>query len=320
VPYDNVISRTDVAARIPEQVSDQMLTNLQASSAVLDLGTRIQIAATQVRFPVLSALPTAYFVNGDTGQKQTTEAAWANKYINVEELAAIVPIPENVFDDTSFDVWGAIRPLLENAISRSLDAAVFFATNKPTSWDLSPATTDATMGLVAAAVAAGNTITRTTNAAAAGGIAGDLSDLIGTLEADGYMPNGAVANTTLRGRIRQNRATTGESLGEISLNDWYGANVAYNLPGLWPTGSGAAEALVGDFSNLVVGVRKDFTYKVLDQAVIQDNTGAIVFNLPQQDMVALRVTFRVGVAVANPINYQQGTEANRYPFGVLRAP
>ena len=27
--------------------------------------------------PVLSALPVAYFVNGDTGLKQTTEAAWA---------------------------------------------------------------------------------------------------------------------------------------------------------------------------------------------------------------------------------------------------
>ena len=45
-----------------------------------------------------------------------------------------------------------------------------------------------------------------------------------------------------------------------------------------------------------------------------------VVNLPQQDMVALRLVFRVGWEVANPINYDQQTEASRYPFAVLRSP
>jgi hypothetical protein len=58
--------------------------------------------------------------------------------------------------------------------------------------------------------------------------------------------------------------------------------------------------------------------KVLDQAVIQDNTGAIVFNLAQQDMTAVRLTFRVGWQVANTINNEQSVEANRYPAGVLK--
>ena len=309
IPYNSLVSRTDAAALVPEQVSTAMLSSLQAQSAVLALGTRIPLARSQVRFPVLSALPTAYFVSGDTGLKQTTEAAWANKNMYVEEIACIVPVPEAVLDDAGFDVWGALQPLMEAAIARTLDAAVIFGTNAPTTW--------ATEGaLVADAVAAGNVVARGTNAASAGGIHGDLSDLVGTLESDGYSPNGAVGNITLRGRLRQVRDTTGQT---IALDPTI-PNITYGLPGLWPTGLSAAELLIGDFTNLVIGVRQDMTYKLITEGVITDNTGAIQYNLPQQDMVALRLVFRAAYAVSNPINFQQGTEASRFPFAVLRSP
>lgn len=309
MPYNSLVSRSDLAALVPEEVSTAMLTNLQAQSAVLSLATRIPMSSNQTRFPVLSALPTAYFVSGDTGLKQTSEAAWANKTMYVEEIATIVPIPEAVLDDAGFDVWGSIQPLMENAIARTLDAAVIFGTNAPTTW--------ATEGnLVADAVAAGNVVARGTNAAAAGGLLGDLSDLVSTLEVDGYTPNGAVGNVSLRGRLRQVRDTAGNSVA-------FPADIPtpmYGLPGLWPTGLSAAELLVGDFSNLVVGVRQDMTYKLITEGVITDGDGAVIYNLPQQDMVALRLVFRAAYAVSNPINYQQGTEGSRFPFAVLRSP
>ena len=307
MPYNSVISRTDAASMVPEAVSSLMLNNLSESSAALELGTRINVPRNQTRFPVLTALPTAYWVSGDTGLKQTTEAAWDNKYLNIEEIATIVPIPEAVLDDAGFDIWGAIRPLMENAISRAFDAAVFFGTSAPASFP---------DDIVTSAVAADNVIARGTNAAAAGGLHGDLSDLLATIEADGYVPNGAVGNVTLKGRLRQVRATTGETI----MLPFDFPEPRYALPGLWPTGLSAAELIVGDFTQLVVGVRQDMTYKLITEGVITDNTGAIIFNLPQQDMVALRLVFRAGWAVSNPINYQEDTEADRYPFGVLRSP
>jgi HK97 family phage major capsid protein len=309
VPYNSLVSRTDAAALVPEEVSSAMLTNLQAQSAVLELATRFPVARNQTRFPVLSALPTAYFVSGDTGLKQTSEAAWDNKYMYVEEIATIVPIPEAVLDDAGFDVWGSIQPLMEQAISRTLDAAVIFGTNAPTTW--------ANEGnLVGRAVSAGNVVARGTSTAAQGGLHGDLSTLVGTLEADGYVPNGAVGNVTLKARLRGVRATDGQTLALPSDIP----TVNYALAGLWPTGVNAAELVAGDFTKLVVGVRQDMTYKLITEGVITDNTGAIIYNLPQQDMVALRLVFRAGYAVSNPINYQQGTEASRYPFAVLRSP
>lgn len=309
MPYNNLVSRSDTASLVPEQVSNAMLTSLAATSVALNLGTRIPVARNQVRFPVLSALPTAYFVTGDTGLKQTTEAAWANKYLYVEEIATIVPIPEAVLDDAGFDVWASIQPLMEAAIARKLDAAVLFGADAPATWVSEG-------NLVGGAVAAGNVVARGTNNAAAGGLYGDLSDLIGTLEADGYVPNGAVGNVTLKGRLRNTRDANGQLAQMIADLP----TPVYGLPGLWPTGVNAAELIAGDWSNLVVGVRQDMTYKLITEGVITDNTGAIIYNLPQQDMVALRLVFRAGYAVSNPINYQQGTEASRYPFAVLRSP
>lgn len=311
MPYNNIISRTDAASMVPEQVSDAMLASMDTTgSAAIRLGRRIPVARNQVRFPVLSALPTAYWVSGDTGLKQTSEAAWANKFLNIEELAVIVPIPENVLDDAGFDIWGSIRPLMEEAINRAIDAAVFFGINAPASFP---------DDIVTSAVAAGNVVARGTNNTANGGLFGDFSALLGTLEADGYLPDGAVGNTTLKARIRQVRDANGnpaQPLADMPTIEWV-------MPGLWPTGLSAAELIVGSFGrNLVIGVRKDMTYKMLTEGVITDNGSppAIIYNLPQQDMVALRLVFRMGWEVANPMNYDQPTEANRYPFAVLRSP
>lgn len=311
--YNNVISRSDITALIPEDVSSEIIQNVSDESAALSLFRHVNMSSNQQRMPVLSALPTAYWVSGDTGLKQTTEMQWANKYLFAEELAAIVPIPEAVLDDAGFDVWGEITPRLVEAIGRALDSAIFFGTNKPSSWP---------SDIVTAATAASNNYTRGTNNAAAGGIAEDINQVMGLVEGDGYAVSGFVTRTTYKARLRGARDTTGQLLMDLSQipNTIWGEPVKYVMPGLWPTGSGSAELIAGDFSQGIIAVRKDITYKVLDQAVIQDNTGAIIYNLPQQDMVALRVVARFAFQVPNPINYEQQTEASRYPFSVLKAP
>jgi HK97 family phage major capsid protein len=300
------IERTDAASMVPEQVSSAMLESLSATSAVLSLATRIPVSRRQVRFPILSALPAAYFVDGDLGLKQTTKVEWANKYLNVEEIAVIVPIPEAVLDDAGFDIFGAIRPLLEGAIARKLDAAILFGDDIPGSWDDS---------LAAIADAAGNTVVIPTAAQEDGGVAEDFNQLFGMIEAYGYSVNGVVASPAMRTTFRSARDTTGQPLADLIGGTILGAKLITDaVPGMW---TGNVKALVGDFSKVVVGVRQDVTYKVLDQAVLTDDQGAVVLNLAQQDAVALRVVFRVGYAVANPLNYDN--EGTLDPHGVPTA-
>lgn len=309
--FNNIISRSDVDALLPEATSNELLENLPGESAALNLFRRIPMPTNTLRFPVLSALPVAYFVGGDTGLKQTTEIAWANKFMQTEEIATIVPIPEAVLDDAGFDVWGQVRPNLETAIGRTLDAAVFFGVNKPGTW---PA------AIVPGAIAAGNTVARGTASQAEGGVAEDLNRLFAAIEADGFDVNGLVGQRTFRSILRGARDANGQRLLDISNESVEGVGLRYAMPGLWPTGTGSAELLAGDFTQGIIGVRSDFTYKLLDQAVITDDTGAIIFNLPQQDMVALRVVFRVAFQVANTMTWENATEASRYPFAVLTRP
>lgn len=313
--YNNVTSRTDAAALIPEEVSNEMMGKATEQSAALSLFRRVPVGRAQVRFPVLSALPVAYFVGGDTGLKQTTEVAWSNKFLNIEEIATIMPVPDNVVADVEANIWDEAMPLLTEAFGRTLDAAIFFGTNAPSSWPADVTT---------AAVAAGNDVTEAATAAQ-GGFFGDLDNLYEKIEADGYEVDGFVASTSAKSKLRKARDTQGRKLDETrvagDLMTLDGLPVAYAMRGLFPAGGGAGtntRLFAGDFSRFVLGVRQDITMKILDQAVIQDNTGAIMFNLAQQDMTAVRLTFRVGWQVSNPINNEQATEASRYPAGVLK--
>jgi hypothetical protein len=316
VPYNNLTSRSDVEALVPEEVSRAMLGKEAQTSAVLNLFGRVPVARNAVRFPILSALPTAYWVTGDTGLKQTTEMAWSNKYMTIEELATIMPVPENVLEDMDMDLWTTAEPYLREAFNTALDTAVFFGVNAPASFP---------QNVLAATIAAGNAVTQGTAPVAGGGIFGDIDEMIGRVEDDGYDINGWVAARSLRRFLRSARNANAERPdaarlgGDLGTLD--GETITYPMRGLWTTGGSVGtnvRAFAGDFGGqFKVGVRQDITLKVLTESVIQDNTGAIIYNLAQQDMVALRVKFRVGWQVANTINNDNPNASTRYPASAL---
>lgn len=316
MPFNNIIAREDVPIR-DGLLDDVLGVEGSQPGAARTLFRNIPVSKKSNRQAVLSALPTAYWVTGDTGIKQTTEVNWTNKYLQVEELAVIVPVPQNVLDDSDFDIWAESRPLVQDAIDRALDSAVVFGTAAPATFPTA---------IVPAAIAAGNAVEVGTNNTAAGGIFGDLDDLYGRVEDDGYSVTGIAASRTLRSRLRKARNSQGDRIDRdrvsSDLSEIDGTPVRYVMDGMWPvsgTGTKGTIAIAGDFQRqFVLGIRKDVQFEVFREGVIQDNTGAIIYNLLQQDMVALRVTFRAGWQVANTITYANADAASRYPAAVLQ--
>jgi HK97 family phage major capsid protein len=296
---------------LPEDVVADLIEGAKAQSAAMQQFRTIPLGGTVVKMPVMQALPLAYFVNGDTGLKQTTEASWAAKYLNVEEIATILPVPENVADDLSFGIFDALKPFLEEAVALTLDDAIFFGTNKPSSW---PA------AIGPGAIAAGHTAIMDTTAAA-GGIFEDANQALEYIEDDGFDPKGWVLPRNFRAALRRARSTEGNQLNDFSgIQQMWDLPVSYAMPGRWPSGSAAVRGFAGDWDEAILGLRQDVQYKLLDQAVIQDNTGAIIYNLAQQDMVALRLTFRAAYQVSNKVTRDNPDEGTRYPFSVLTNP
>lgn len=330
--YNSIITRSDAAALIPEQVSNDLLNGVAGSNPLMQLARRLpNMSTNQTRMPVWSSLATAYFVSGDTGQKQTSDVSWESKYIDAEELAVIVPIPQAVLDDAQYDIWGQVRPQLQAAFNQAITAAVLFGTNIPTSWT----TNLGAAGIKAGATAASHTLSLASYAdpyqAILGETSGGTDGVYMAIEADGFMVTGNLAHVSMKGKLRNLREPvyngstlvyTGSPIFKTTVQDpsryeLDGAPVFFPDDGSMD--ASAALMVSGQWNQLVYSMRQDITYKVLDQAVIQDNSGAIVYNLAQQDMVALRAVMRIGFALPNPINRMNTSSSTRFPFAVLTA-
>ena len=311
--YNLTIDRSGAEALIPEDASRDIIQGVPQYSSIMQLATKApNMARNQRRMPVLSALPTAYFVNGDTGLKQTTEQAWTNKYLDAEELAVIIPIPEAVLDDVDYDIWGEVKPRIMEAIGFTFDQAVLFGTNAPSSWPQS---------LLNAATTSGNSVVKGTNPSLFDDLLGE-NGVISLVENDGFMATGHIAALRMRGMLRGLKDSTGRPIFVPSLQNAAqymldGAPINFPLNGC--IDETKALMFTGDFSQIIYAMRQDITYKILDQAVIQDNTGAIVYNLAQQDMVALRAVMRIAWQVPNPIN-RINQSTTRFPIAVLTPP
>lgn len=298
-----MITKKDAYALFDTDVISEIMEGAVKNSAVLQLFRRLpNMTSNKTKMRVLDSLPMAYWVDADTdnGRKKLTNMAWANKYITAEELAVIVPIKEDVLDDADYDIWADVKPRLVEAIGKAIDNAILTGVNKPNGFRLD---------LLTSILNAGAVVTQGSDQT----LYSAINDAMVKVEESGYNPSGLIGGVDVKGKFRMMLDTTGQPITGTEIG---------NLPkfyvdnGSWDKNK--AIMVVGDFSQAVYSIRQDITYKILDQAVIQDpTTGDILYNLAQEDMVALRVVMRLGWEIPNPINALNPDEATRFPFASI---
>ena len=317
-----IINRSNAAGLIPVEYSREIIQELPQESAFLRLARQLpNMSRKEDKRPVLNSLPMAYFVNqssgttgdDDIGVKQTTQMEWGSLTLTAEEIACIIPVPENVLADADYDLWAEIVPQVRAAFGVVIDQAAFFGVNKPTSWP------DA---IAPAAVAKGNY--RQVGSVQGADLASDIigvGGLMNKVEEDGFNVNGFYAANTMKAQFRDLRDQVGQflfmrSLTETEPDRLAGERIYFDRNGNFDTSDYLA--IAGDWTKAVYAIREDIEYRLLTEATIIDpSTKAVVYALAQQDMAAMRFKMRLGVQVANPVTRANGTAATRYPFAVL---
>jgi HK97 family phage major capsid protein len=308
--YNSLISRdASNDPLVTEPVSSQIIQEMPAASALLQRAAQVPMSTKTQRQPVLDVMPIAYFVGGDTGLKQTTAQDWKNVDLIVEEIAAIVPIPEAYLDDAQMPIWDQVRPRLVEAIGAKLDGAGLFGLDKPSTWPTA---------VYQSAVAAGNAVI----SGAGADFAVDVSTVAEKVAMDGFAVDGFISRPGLTWKLNGIRSTQGVPIYQPNLQGTPGGTL-YGYPmselknGAWDMSE--AELLMGDWSKAIVGMRQDISFKMFTEGVISDDDGKVILNLMQQDSVAMRVVARFAFATANPATRLNTNSATRSPFGVVQA-
>lgn len=306
--FSQIINRTSSGTDtlVPEPFTAQVIQEMPKSSAILSLARRVPMTSKTARQPVLSALPDAYFVTGDTGLKQTTAADWDNLTLTAEEIAVIVLVPDAYFDDAGIPIWENVRPLVAEAFGRRLDRTILFNEARPATWGAA---------IVNHAIAAGNQVVEGTGE----DLAEEVAELNQMIAEDGGNANGYAVAPGFPWRLVRLRSVDGIPIyappAAGQPGTLYGAPLPQVQNGGWfPS---VASLIAGDWSKAILGVRQEMQARIFTEGVISNDSGQVVHNLMQQDTTAMRFVARFAWQIANPINPVNTNSSTRSYFGVL---
>lgn len=296
-----MITDADIQALITPEVKNEVIEDIVRESAVLKHFTRLQDMTTSQReIKIVDTLPVTYWVEGNTGFKQTTDLSWENKRIIAQELAVIVPVSINSIRDSAINVWSTVRRLVVENMHKKIDEAIIMGKDKPPMFRAS---------LVDTIINAGAAIDTTAD------FVSDTDKAMAKVEASGFIPNAIMGSVGLRSDLRRVVDSTGQPISASWLD---GLEKIYVDNSAWdPT---RAKYIIGDFKKCVYAIRQDIEFEIFTQGVVSDpSNGQVVYNLMQQDMIAARCTMRLGWEVPNPVNILEPNPLVRFPLAMVNA-
>ena len=291
----DIIDRSAAQSLIPPELVNEIIQGATRHSVALQIFKRGRnMLRDEVFMPALSMLPEGGWLNSDNAMKPLTDQAWEMVEMYAEEYASRVIIPDNVREDAVFDMWGEILPRLQEHYGKAFDQAVFMGINKPRRFRAD---------LVTACYQAGAVVQSTTN------INNDINNALSLVEQSGYDPTALVAGVRMKAKFRMNLDGVGRPLHLPFIEQ---LNKYYLNNGAWDDNK--ALMIVGDFSQAMYSVREDMTVKISADAAT--NYGGQLHSMFDEDSQVMRVKWRIGFAIPNPINILNQTNS-RFPFAII---
>lgn len=275
-----------------EQYGDTLIDGIRRESAIASVARIERLVGKREKYPIYSGRPTVGFVD-ESAEKTVTGAEFSQLTLNVKKLAAIVIYTEELLEDAREDPRVLINQDLAAAFANKIDAHALGYENG----SAIVSSFDSELGETSQTDELGTT---------GDAFAKSVSVCMEKVESCGYRPSGIIAASDVRGHLRDARQTVETAQPVYSAgferepDNLYGLPIAYssNLDA-FTASSGKKAAVVGDFSHAILGIRKDLTMRVSDQATV--SIGGTPRNLWQRNEVAVLWEMRVGFA-AHDVN------------------
>jgi HK97 family phage major capsid protein len=244
------------------------------------------------QIPTLASSVSVYWTD-EASTATSTGGTFSVVTQTLKKLAAIVPMTEEILEDSSINLTALIAELFAEAVSKEEDIQFFNGTGAP--WT----------GVV------NNGSVNVTNTAGTDTSSITADDLLGMIDAT---PTGALAGSqfymhrSIFSQIRKVKASgSGEYLVQAPTSDapasiWgYPIVLSDAFPDSSVTGNSKPLVLFGNLSVCaVLGDKQQLRVKMLDQASVSNTAGDSTINLAEQDMLAIRIVERVGYVLALP--------------------
>lgn len=249
------------------------------------------------RITALGAVLSVYWT--DEGEKkQSSQPSFSIVTLALKKLAVIVPMTEEVVEDSGVNLTELVAQLIREAIDKEVDLQFFNGD-----------------GTVWTGIFNDTAIPKDELATNATGAAMRPEDIIALADNTPLGVGGRyIMHRTVLSRVRtlrQNADGTGDYLYNPIGNDSeaYGTLNGYPVELVEAAPTYASTLfdgnkpimMFGDFKRGVAyGEKSAVKLKMLDQATITDSDGETVINLAEQDMIALRAVQRVGFKLTLP--------------------
>lgn len=271
---------------VPKPISQDIIGMAVRGSSILRLSKVETMESDNKTFSVMKKGVGAFWTK-EAGRIQNSTPEWDFPKMDAEKIAVIIPVTKEKMKDATIDVFGTLRPYIAEAFYEAIDSACLFGTGSPFATNI-----------YGAADTSGQKVQIGTNSK----VDLDISDVMAAVEKAGFDVDGFVAGLDFKNQLRKLRDADGNQLyvegtGQKQL---YSLPVEFNRANSWD--STKALCIAGEWKYSVVGIRDELQYEVLTEATLHNVTMADgkPLSLAENDLIAIKVTMRLGFAVVQP--------------------